>query len=263
MRQRANDYYALQQILLGDEGISAIKKARVLMIGVGGLGCPAAMHLTTTGVGRLTLLDPDVVETSNLHRQTLYRPGDEGLPKVSLAARRLQEINPDVEIVPLQAALNPDNAERLIPEHDLVLDGSDNFATKFLCADACARLGKTLVYAAVFRFQGQLAVFDDQIHYRDLFPHVPDSEMVPDCSDGGTVGAFVALIGTMQAAEAIKIISGVGENLRGKLFVFDTLTFRSFKLTIVPNPENPLRSGRPISPSDYEHRCANIATLAP
>ncbi len=256
-----NEYYARQTTLIGAEAQNKLRRTKILLVGAGGVGCPAATHLVTAGVGRLTILDPDRVETTNLHRQNLYRPGDEGRPKALLAAERLRRFNPEVEILALEAALDKGNARELIADHDLVLDGTDNFGTRFLCGDVCATLGKTLVSAAVFRFQGQLATFDACIHYRDLYPHPPAPGTVPDCSQAGTVGAFVSIIGTLQAAEAIKVATQIGENLKGKLLVFDGLNYRNSILTLSPNPENPLRSGRAISDSDYDYFCGAVPEI--
>jgi adenylyltransferase/sulfurtransferase len=256
-------YYARQQMLWGAEGQAALKKARVLVVGAGGLGCPALTYLTTAGVGQITLMDPDKVETSNLHRQTLYRPGDEGKYKAHLAAERLAALNPDVRIEAHVLSLSLDNAETFIADHDLVLDGTDNFGTRFLCGDVCATLNKTLVSAAIYRFEGQVGTFDGQIHYRDLYPEPPPPGSVPDCSEAGTVGAFVAVVAATQAAEALKILTGMGENLRGKLWIFDGTTFRSSILTLTPNPDNPLRAGKAINPADYDFFCGTVPEITP
>jgi sulfur-carrier protein adenylyltransferase/sulfurtransferase len=231
-----------RQILLPDlklEGQEKLKSGSVLVIGAGGLGSPALYYLTAAGVGRIGILDFDVVDVSNLQRQILYSSGDVGSPKAIKAAERLSSLNPFVKIATHQCFLNTENAMEIISNYDVVIDGSDNLPTRYLVNDACVLLNKTLIYGAIFQFEGQVSVFNELLldgsrgpNYRDLFPQPPPPEMVPSCSEGGVLGVLPGIIGSMQANEAIKVLAGIGTTLSGRLLLFDALDFSTRYLKI-------------------------------
>ena len=219
--------YARHLVLreIGGPGQQALKRARVLMIGAGGLGAPAALYLAAAGVGHLGIVDPDVVGLSNLQRQVLYGTADIGKIKVEVAAARLQQINPHVSVEPIARSLTGDNAATLIANYDLVLDGCDNFETRFAVNAACVAAGKPLVSGAIGRWTGQVGVFLGKPCYRCLVPDMPpDAET---CSAVGVVGALAGVIGSMMALEAIKVIAGAGESLAGRLLIYDGLSGES------------------------------------
>jgi sulfur-carrier protein adenylyltransferase/sulfurtransferase len=231
-----------RQILLPDlqlEGQEKLKQGSVLVIGAGGLGSPALYYLTAAGVGRIGILDFDVVDVSNLQRQILYSSEDVGSPKAIKAAERLSSLNPHVKIETHQCFLNDENAMGIISNYDVVIDGSDNLPTRYLVNDACVLLNKTLIYGAIFQFEGQVSVFNELLldgsrgpNYRDLFPIPPPPEMVPSCSEGGVLGVLPGIIGSMQANEAIKVLAGIGITLSGRLLLFDALDFSTRYLKI-------------------------------
>ncbi len=228
--------YARQVALaeVGPEGQRKLANSRVLIVGAGGLGSPSAYYLTAAGVGKLGLVDFDVVDESNLHRQILYRTSDVGLPKVKVAQRELSALNPHVQVIPYQERLTSENAERIVREYDLVLDGADNFAARYLVNDACVMLGKPNVHGSIHQFEGQVSVFcrPDGPCYRCLYPEPPPAGWVPSCAEAGVLGFLPGLIGTMQAAEAVKLILGRGESLSGRLLRLDALsmTFETFEV---------------------------------
>jgi sulfur-carrier protein adenylyltransferase/sulfurtransferase len=238
-----------RQILLPDlklGGQEKLKQGSVLVIGAGGLGSPALYYLTAAGVGRIGILDFDVVDVSNLQRQILYSSEDVGKPKAAKAAERLSNLNPHVKIETHLCFLNSENAMRIISNYDVIIDGSDNLPTRYLVNDACVLLNKTLIYGAIFQFEGQVSVFNELLadgsrspNYRDLFPQPPPPEMVPSCSEGGVLGVLPGIIGSMQANEAIKILAGIGTTLSGRLLIFDALDFstRYLKIKLDPNRE--------------------------
>lgn len=219
--------YNRQLILpeLGINGQKKLKAAKVLMIGAGGLGCPVLQYVVAAGVGTIGIVDDDVVDVSNLHRQILYSLADVGEPKAAIAKQKLQQLNPFVNIIPHQERITPENAARLIAPYDLVIDGSDNFPTRYLVNDTCVSLDKTLVFGSIFKFEGQVAVFNHQQgpNYRDVFPEVPAGNEVPNCAEIGVIGILPGMIGTYMANEAIKIICGIGETLSGKLLTLNAL----------------------------------------
>ena len=221
------------------DGQKRIKAARVLLIGAGGLGSPAALYLAAAGVGTLGLVDFDRVDASNLHRQVLYGTSDVGTPKLEAARARLSDINPEVAIETHDAALTSDNALDLLREYDVVLDGTDNFATRYLVNDACVLLGKPNVYGSIFRFEGQASVFfaKEGPCYRCLYPEPPPPDLVPSCAEGGVLGVLPGVVGTIQATEAIKLLVHTGETLIGRLLLFDALrmSFRQMRLRKDPN----------------------------
>ena len=219
---------------LGQAGQEKLRRGSVLIIGAGGLGSPAAIYLAAAGVGRIGLVDFDRVDVTNLHRQILYASRDVGRLKTEAAGERLREMNPDVTIVTHEARLSSENALELFAGYDVILDGTDNFATRYLVNDACKLLGKPNVYGSVFRFDGQVSIFAtaDGPCYRCLYPEPPPPHLVPNCAEGGVLGVLPGVIGTLQATEAIKLLSGVGETLAGRLLLFDALgmTFRTMQL---------------------------------
>lgn len=245
---------------VGLRGQRRLKAARVLCVGAGGLGSPVSMYLAAAGVGTLGLVDFDVVDASNLQRQILHGTEDVGKPKLDSAKRRLHSINPDVglELHPLRLAR--DNALDLVRSYDLVVDGTDNFPTRYLVNDACVLTGRPFVYGSIFRWEGQVAVFNhgaDSPNYRCLFPEPPPPGLVPNCAEGGVFGVLPGVVGTLQATEVVKLITGVGEPLSGKLLLFDALsmTFRTIRLK--KSPDNPLNGAHPTITElvDYEAFC--------
>jgi len=227
----------LRQISLpnfGEEGQQRLRAGSVLIVGAGGLGSPAAIYLAAAGVGRIGLVDFDSVDLTNLHRQVLYTTKDIGQPKLEAAASHLRALNPDVVIETHHARLSSDNALDILAGYDVVLDGTDNFPTRYLVNDACVLLRKPNVYGSVFRFDGQLSVFDAARGpcYRCLYSSPAPPHLVPSCAEGGVLGVLPGMVGTMQAAEAIKLIAGIGEPLIGRLLLVDALRmdFRSVAL---------------------------------
>jgi adenylyltransferase/sulfurtransferase len=228
--------YARQIALpeFGEAGQAKLRAASVLVVGAGGLGSPAATYLAAAGVGTIGLVDFDRVDATNLHRQILYGTSDIGRAKLDAARARLADLNDDVRIVTHDARLTSENALDILRDYDVVLDGTDNFATRYLVNDACVLLGKPNVYGSVFRFEGQLSVFatNDGPCYRCLYPEPPPPHLVPNCAEGGVLGVLPGIIGTMQATEAIKWIAGIGTTMAGRLLLFDALrmTFRVMKV---------------------------------
>jgi adenylyltransferase/sulfurtransferase len=224
----------------GDEGQLKVAKSMVLVVGAGALGCPVLMYLTAAGVGTLGVLDGDDVDITNLHRQVLYTDADIGLPKTLAATNRLRAMNPNITIVPHQVHLNKGNAIEIISKYDIVVECSDNFSTKFLVNDACVILKKPFIVGGAIQFSGQLSVYNYQggPTYRCLIPNEPDPLEVPSCSEAGVIGMVPGVIGTLQALEALKVISGVGTTLSGKLMHFDGLRMQFSNFDITLNPEN-------------------------
>lgn len=242
----------------GLEGQSKLKNAKVLVVGSGGLGSPLLMYLAAAGVGTIGIVDYDVVDDSNLQRQVLFDQKDVGLPKVEAAKKRILGLNPHIQVNTYNKLLNSDNALEIIQDYDLVADGTDNFPTRYLVNDACVITGKTNVYGSIFRFDGQVSVFNYQKtdgtfgpNYRDLFPTPPPPGLVPSCAEGGVLGVLPGIIGSLQANEVIKVITGIGEPLAGKLYTFNALTFESRVLQIF-QPEVPFQITELI---DYEQFC--------
>lgn len=220
--------YARQLLLpeLGEAGQEKLKAARVLLVGAGGLGSPAALYLAAAGVGTLVIVDHDRVEPSNLHRQVLFDAADVGAPKAEVAARRLGALNPSIRVEPQVLRLDAGNVQQLVAGHDLVLDGSDRLATRYLVADACVLAGKPLVSAAIHRFEGQAFSWRPGAPcYRCLFPESARAA-APSCAEAGVLGALPGILGSLQAAEAIKLLAGIGEPLLGRLLTFDALAMR-------------------------------------
>lgn len=219
---------------LGMEGQKKLKNSSVLLVGTGGLGSPAAMYLAAAGIGRLGIVDFDVVDASNLQRQVIHGQSTVGQKKVESAKARLHDINPFVEVVTYDTLITSENALDIIKDYDVVADGTDNFPTRYLINDACVMLGKPNVYASIFRFEGQLTVFnhEDGPCYRCLYPEPPPPGLVPSCAEGGVLGILPGVMGVLQATEVVKIITGLGDTMSGRLLTFDALTmkFRELKL---------------------------------
>ena len=233
---------------VGGIGQARLRAARVLVVGAGGLGSPLILYLAAAGIGTIGIVDDDVVELSNLQRQIAHTTATIGTAKVASAAAAACAINPGTTIAPHRLRLGPDNVAELISGYDIVCDGTDNFATRFLLADACALGRRTLVSAAVLRFEGQLSVFKPHTGgpcYRCLFPAPPPPGLVPSCSEAGVLGAVTGVMGTLQATETIKEILGIGESLSGRLLIWDALasTFRTIRLR--PDPACPLCGTHP------------------
>lgn len=224
----------------GTAAQTALKKASVLMIGAGGLGCPVLQYLAAAGVGRLTVIDPDTVDVTNLQRQVLYTTDDLGRPKAEAAARRLRALNPHLGIAGLAQRFQRDNALSLVGAHDVVVDGTDNFATRYLANDACVLAGRPLVYGAVFGYEGQASVFNWRggPTYRCLFPEAPPPGEVPACAEAGVLGVLPGLIGLVQATETLKLLTGLGEPLSGRLLLWDALSMTTRLLRFAAQPEN-------------------------
>lgn len=240
--------YARHIILpeVGGAGQGRLLDAKVLVIGAGGLGSPAVLYLAAAGVGTIGVVDDDVVDLTNLQRQILHATGRIGLPKVESARRAVAEINPDVRLVPHHLRLQPDNALDLVSRYDVVADGSDNFATRFLVNDACHFADRTLVSAAILRFDGQLATFKrGGPCYRCLFREPPPAGQIPTCAEAGVLGAIAGTLGSLQAVEVLKEILGVGDSLSGALLIYDALSTTFRKVRVRPDPECPLCGAAP------------------
>jgi molybdopterin/thiamine biosynthesis adenylyltransferase/rhodanese-related sulfurtransferase len=252
---------------VGMEGQLKLKRARVLTIGTGGLGAPLGLYLAAAGVGHLGLVDFDVVDSSNLQRQVTFTTADVGKPKSEAAKARLSALNPAIEIVSYDTRLTSDNALELFRDYDIIVDGTDNFPTRFLVNDACVLLGKPNVYGSIFRFEGQATVFGypGGPCYRCLYPEPPPPGLVPSCAEGGVLGVLPGIVGSIQAMETIKLILGTGDPLVGRLLLFDALAMRFRELKLKKNPDCPLcGEHRTITKLiDYEEFCGIRGEEAP
>ena len=217
---------------IGDEGQEKLKKSKVLVIGAGGLGCPVLQYIATAGVGTIGIVDFDKIEIHNLHRQILYTEEQIGFPKASTANSVIEKLNPLITVLAFEEKITIENAARIITDFDLVVDGSDNFGTRYLVNDTCVALGKTLVYGSILGFEGQLAIFNHigSKHLRDLFPEPPNPKDVPNCNMNGVLGTLPGLIGLMMAHETLKLIIGL-PTLKNELVLFKTLDWSFTKLT--------------------------------
>jgi len=252
---------------IGLEGQRALLDARVLLVGAGGLGCPTAQYLTAAGVGALGIVDFDTVDASNLHRQVLYGTADVGRPKVEVAAERIAAMNPDVVVEKHAVQLTSENALELFAEYDVIVDGADNFPTRYLTNDACVLLGKPNVHGSIFRFDGQATVFDARHGpcYRCLYPEPPPPGAVPSCAEGGVLGVLPGLVALIQATETVKIVTGAGDPLYGRLLQLDALRMEFREFRVKKDPECPI-----CGPSatlkeliDYEGFCGVSAVESP
>ena len=244
---------------VGMEGQLKLKQARVLCIGAGGLGSPLALYLGAAGVGKLGLVDFDVVDFTNLQRQIIHGTHDVGRPKLDSARERLNEINPHVEVERVEARLTSENALDIFRDYDVIADGTDNFPTRYLVNDACVLLGKPNVYASIFRFEGQASVFFAERGpcYRCLYPEPPPPGLVPSCAEGGVLGVLPGIMGCIQAMEAVKMVLGRGEPLIGRLLLFDALAMKFRELKLRKDPECPVCGAHPTITKliDYEQFC--------
>lgn len=257
--RRYSRHILLQDV--GGIGQARIKAARVLLIGAGGLGSPLALYLAAAGVGTIGIVDHDRLELSNLQRQIAHTTDRIGQPKALSAAQSAHAINPEVRIEPHDLRLDADNAAELIGRYDIVCDGTDNFATRFLVADACVLARRTLISAAVLRFEGQLSVFKPHVEgpcYRCLYPEAPPEGAVPTCSEAGVLGAVTGVMGTLQATETLKEILGIGETLAGKLLIWDALATRFRTVRLRPDPTCALCSPAATIKDLSEHRHAVV-----
>ena len=251
---------------IGMTGQKRLKNARVLCVGAGGLGSPALLYLAAAGVGTLGVIDFDVVDESNLQRQIIHGQSDVGRPKAESARDSIREINPNVNVILHETALDNDNALEIFGQYDLIVDGTDNFATRYLVNDACVLLGKPYVWGSIYRFDGQASVFWAEYGpcYRCLYPEPPPPGMVPSCAEGGVLGVLCASIGSIQVNEAIKLITGIGEPLAGRLMIYDALemTYRSVKVR--KDPECPVCGKNPTVTEliDYEEFCGAVSEEA-
>lgn len=244
---------------VGMAGQKKLKAASVLLIGAGGLGSPLAMYLAAAGIGRIGLVDYDVVDYTNLQRQIIHGTKDVGRPKLHSARDRILDINPHVQVDAYEVPLTSDNALELFAPYDVIIDGTDNFPTRYLTNDACVLLGKPNVYGSIFRFEGQASVFyaKEGPCYRCLFPEPPPPGLVPSCAEGGVLGVLPGTIGAIQATEAIKLILGTGEPLVGRLLLYDALSMSFDEVRLRKNPDCPVCSAKPTLTEliDYEQFC--------
>jgi sulfur-carrier protein adenylyltransferase/sulfurtransferase len=251
---------------VGAEGQRRLKAARVLCIGAGGLGSPAALYLAAAGVGKIGIVDLDDVDLSNLQRQILHGTKDVGRKKLDSARDRLRDINPNIDVAPHECRLSAANAGDIIADYEIVIDGSDNFPTRYLSNDVCVFARKPNIYGAVFRFDGQSAVFASHLGgpcYRCLFPDPPPPESVPNCAQAGVLGVLPGIIGMIQAIEAIKLILGTGEPLIGRLLHFDALKMKFREFNVRRDPLCPVCGDHPTitAPIDYEQFCGVAANV--
>jgi len=248
------------------DGQKRLKDARVLCVGAGGLGSPALMYLAAAGVGTLGIIDYDVVDESNLQRQIIHGQSDVGRPKAESARDSVLEINPLVKVVVHNVALDTSNALEIFAQYDLIVDGTDNFATRYLVNDTCVLLGKPYVWGSIYRFDGQASVFwaEHGPCYRCLYPEPPPPGMVPSCAEGGVLGVLCASIGSIQVTEAIKVLTGIGEPLVGRLMVYDALEMAYRTIRVTKDPECPLCGKNPTITEliDYEAFCGAVSEEA-
>ena len=252
---------------VGMEGQLKLKQAKVLCIGTGGLGAPLGLYLAAAGVGRIGLVDFDRVDDSNLQRQILFSTKDVGRPKIEAAADRLHGLNPEIQIDTFDTHLSSDNALEILKDYDIVVDGTDNFPTRYLVNDACVILKKPNVYGSIFRFEGQVTIFGypEGPCYRCLYPEPPPPGLVPSCAEGGVLGVLPGIVGAIQAAETLKLIIGKGESLVGRLLLFDALAMRFRELKLRKNPDCPACGTHPTITKliDYAEFCGVRGEEAP
>ncbi len=244
---------------VGMEGQLKLKAAKVLLVGTGGLGAPLALYLTAAGIGRIGLVDFDVVDATNLQRQVIHGTKDVGKPKIDSAIESMNDINPNVIVDRHEVALTSENALEIIKDYDYVVDGTDNFPTRYLVNDACVLLGKPNVYGSIFRFEGQSTIFATEGGpcYRCLYPEPPPPGLVPSCAEGGVLGILPGIIGLIQATETVKLILGIGTPLIGRLMLYDALNMKFRELKLRRNPECPICGDQPTIKEliDYQEFC--------
>ncbi|MGQ9629090.1 MAG: molybdopterin-synthase adenylyltransferase MoeB [bacterium] len=255
--QRYSRHIILPQV--GGKGQSRIRRAKVLVVGAGGLGSPVALYLAAAGVGRIGIVDDDVVEISNLQRQIIHSTGEIGVPKVDSAVRAIEALNPDVEAVPMRLRLASENILDVIEGYDIVVEGSDNFPTKFLVNDACVMAGKPLVTAGILRFEGQaMTILPGRSPcYRCVYKEPPPPGAIPRCQEAGVLGAVAGIMGSIQASEALKLILGIGEPLSGRVLFLDALRMKFRDVRVPKNPNCPVCGENPTITQliDYELHC--------
>ena len=267
-RDEVNRYS--RHLIIPDVGMSGqkrLKNAKVLCVGAGGLGSPALMYLAAAGVGTLGIIDFDVVDESNLQRQIIHRQSTLGLPKAESAAATVREINPLIDVRVHNVALDRDNVLEIFAQYDLIVDGTDNFATRYMVNDAAVLLGKPYVWGSIYRFDGQASVFwaEHGPCYRCLYPEPPPPGMVPSCAEGGVLGVLCASIGSIQVNEAIKLLAGIGEPLVGRLMIYDALEMTYRQVKVRKDPECPLCGKNPTITEllpDYEAFCGAVSEEA-
>lgn len=264
-----------RHIIIPEFGLAAqqkLKAAKVLVVGSGGLGSPVLLYLAAAGIGTIGIVDFDVVDDSNLQRQVLFGVHEIGKPKVEAAKDRLQALNPHIDFILYNTQLTSQNALDIIKDYDVVADGTDNFPTRYLVNDACVLLGKPNIYASIFQFEGQVSVFNYRFpngdfgpNYRDLYPTPPPPGLVPSCAEGGVLGVLPGIIGSLQGLEVIKVITGVGEPLAGRFYIFDALNFENRTFNISRRDDNPLNGKNPTITQliDYEQFCGVKAVEKP
>ena len=253
----------------GEAGQQKLFEAKVLVVGAGGLGCPALQYLAAAGVGTIGVIDDDVVALNNLHRQVLYAVHDIGLPKAERAALVLRQLNPEIAIIAYNERLTVQNALDIMATFDMVVDGTDNFSTRYMINDACVLLNKPLVYGAVSQFEGQVAIFNNNqpntapsVNYRDLFPQPPVEGEIQNCEQAGVLGVLPGIIGTMQANETIKLITGIGQPLVNRMLTYNTLNNQAYELTLSVRKETASlipSTAEAFKATDYEWLCSSPA----
>ncbi|HET7009063.1 MAG TPA: molybdopterin-synthase adenylyltransferase MoeB [Candidatus Binatia bacterium] len=255
---RYSRHFLLPEV--GEDGQAKLLQAKVLMVGAGGLGSPSAYYLAAAGVGTIGIIDNDVVDVSNLQRQILHANDRVGMPKVESAKKTLEGLNPDVKVIPYQAKLTSDNIMEILKDYDFVIDGCDNFPTRYLVNDACVLTGKPNVHGSIFQFEGQATVFypGKGPCYRCLYPEPPPADMAPSCAEAGVLGVLPGLIGVIEALEAVKLILGKGDSLVGRLLHFNTLTMEINTLKLRRDPKCPMCGDNPTIKEliDYEEFCS-------
>ena len=263
--------YQRQMILksFGEAGQQKLLKAKVLVIGAGGLGCPVLQYLAAAGIGTIGIVDDDVVSLSNLHRQILYSVNDIGFPKAERAAEKLGQLNPEITIITYPERLTNQNALSIMDAYDIIIDGTDNFSTRYMINDACVLLNKPFVYGAVSQYEGQVAIFnykknpaEEAVNYRDLFPNPPKEGEVLNCAEAGVLGVLPGIIGTMQANETIKLITGIGKPLINRMLTFNSLNNRTYEIELSASPETRLlipENKKVFKETDYDWLCSSIA----
>lgn len=268
-KKKLYERYQRQIVLpeFGEEGQQKLLKAKVLVIGAGGLGCPVLQYLAAAGIGTIGIVDDDVVALNNLHRQVLYSINDIGLSKAESAAQILSQLNPGLEIIPYNKRLTVQNALVLFEEFETIIDGTDNFSTRYMINDACVLMNKPLVYGAISRFEGQVSIFnfrrnkiDEAVNYRDLFPNPPKEDEVSNCEEAGVLGPLAGIIGTLMANETIKLITGIGEPLANQLLTYNSLNNQVYQFALTARKET--RSLIPENEAaflqmDYEWLCSS------
>ncbi|MFC2064759.1 molybdopterin-synthase adenylyltransferase MoeB [Chloroflexota bacterium] len=258
--------YSRQLLLpeMGIQGQEKLKKSSVLIVGAGGLGSPVSLYLSGAGIGKIGIVDFDHIALANIHRQVIYRTKDIGKPKVEAAKERLTELNPDIEIKIFREAFNSHNALRIAKDYDVIVDGTDNFPTRYLINDVAFFLGISFVYGSVFKFEGQVSVFDGKKNpcYRCIFPEPPVPDSIQNCEDGGVLGVLPGVIGTIQATETIKALLGIGSSLAGKLLIYDALDMNFDSIKLRKNSSCRLCGENPIVTGliDYEQFCGGPRT---